>query len=200
MFFEEMAVASPSSVQHLISYEMITATPPYEFRIPMIGNILRGIESSPMTARKEEKTVKGRLEVWADIGRLRNRIEPKLRVALKRILKAHLGDRWISPVLLAVPEQKRKQLEGVDANEILENRLLLTELMVVVHNNWTYFRSFETAIKTQRLTKEKMSVLLDFLNAHREDAHASQVNDIDKVAVGVVAETLDRVLDAFLKD
>lgn len=130
---------------------------------------------------------------------LRNRLEPKLRRYIKRVLKAHLGpDKWISPLLKTVPSSEREKLDGVDKDVILQDRLYLMNLLQVVEQNWDYFKGLEATIPTCRVTKANFGTLISFVNAHREDAHAKQVSEADLATLKIVVSAIDTRKQMFL--
>jgi hypothetical protein len=134
-----------------------------------------------------------------EVSALRNLLEPKLRRAIRSMLFAHLGSGWIRAVLDAVPEEQRKQLQGVDAEKILGERLFLQNLITVVVTGWDkYFKAFESGAPSERVSKEAMKVLLEYINAHREDAHAKPISEADAAALRIAVGALDQALDRFL--
>lgn len=137
----------------------------------------------------------------ADLGKLRNRLEPKLRILVKRSLKMHRGDAWIREVLKVLPEQQRKQTEGVDADTILRDHTYLTTLITLIHTKWNeYFKAFEAGSRKTRLTREQVKVLLDYINAHREDAHAGALEDGELATLKIAVTALERAVDRQLED
>lgn len=138
---------------------------------------------------------------WASISALRNRLEPKLRIFLRRTLKAHLGaERWIDPILKAIPTKERERLQGVDRNEILERRLFLLNLVTVVDQNWDIFKSFESAVPERRVTKDQFRVLIEYVNAHREDAHAKPVSGPEIAAVEISVKAIEAAIEHIICD
>lgn len=137
----------------------------------------------------------------ADLGKLRNRLEPKLRILVKRSLKMHRGDAWIREVLKILPEQQRKQTEGVDADTILRDHTYLKTLITLIHTKWNeYFKAFEAGSPRTRLTREQVKVLLDYINAHREDAHAGALEEGELATLKIAVTALERAVDRQLED
>ena len=56
------------------------------------------------------------------------------------------------------------------------------------------------AEKEHQVSKEAISVLLKFINAHREDAHAKAVSPAEVAAVKTAAAVLNAALDRYLDD
>jgi hypothetical protein len=137
----------------------------------------------------------------AEVGRLRNRLEPKLRVFIKRTLKTHLGAKWIQFVVTALPESMREQCIGVDAEKILNERLFLANLVTILQTGWDkYFKVLESGPSSQSVKKASVQVLLDYVNTHREDAHAKAVSGADFAALQVAVKALEGALTRHLQD
>jgi hypothetical protein len=140
-------------------------------------------------------------ELLADLGRLRNRLEPKLRRFVRLQLKAHRGAQWIQPILEALPRERRAQCEGIAADEILRTRLFLLDLITVVHIHWgKYFAAFEAGPPRDRLTREQVKVLLDYVNTHRPDAHAGEISAGQVASLRIAIEALEKAVDRHLDD
>lgn len=194
-FFKEAVASAPEYSKHLQEYQLVTADPP-NFRVPFLKRHMVGAKS-PVRVQTPE----GNSSMWAEIGSLRNRLEPKLRVFVKRTLKAHLGpDRWIDPVLEAMDEKQRKQVQGVGSDEILADRIFLLTLIHVISKNWDKFKSLQAGPLDRQVTKDQINVLLTYVNAHREDAHAKDVSAAELAALRVVVEVLDAVVSRHLED
>ncbi len=137
----------------------------------------------------------------ADISKLRNRLEPKLRILVKRALKMHRGDAWIRELLAVLPAERRKQCEGVDADTILRERTYLLDLITLLHTRWSdYFAAFESGPPKTRLTREQVKVLLDYVNTHREDAHAGALEEAELATLKIAVTALERAVDRQLED
>jgi type I restriction enzyme R subunit len=147
---------------------------------------------------RPERTVDVR--TLMEVSALRNTLEPKLRKAVRQILRAHLGDKWIEPVVQSLPEEQRRALIGVDAEKILAEHLYLTNLLALVRREWSkvFSKAFGAGPKENRLSIEQMVVLLDYVNAHREDAHGKPVSETEVATLKIAVTALERALDAFL--
>ncbi len=137
----------------------------------------------------------------ADIGKLRNRLEPELRRLVKRALKMQRGDTWIRELLAVFPAERRKQCEGVDGDTILRDRTYLLDLITLIHTKWKdYFSAFESGPPKTRLTRDQVKVLLDYVNTHREDAHAGALEDADLATLKIAVTALERAVARQLED
>lgn len=146
----------------------------------------------------EEDTAFRRL---AELGFHRNRIEIKLRKFIKRVLIASKGPaRWIDPVLSSLPTERREKLAGVDRDVILQQHLFLLDLLTIVLKNWQSFVHLEQQPGQSRVSKPQFDVIVDFLNKHREDAHAKDIDEATLTSVSLAATTLEAALDPYLAD
>lgn len=120
---------------------------------------------------------------------------------MKRALKMHRGDGWIRDVLAVFPEARRKQCEGTDADTILRERTFLSDLITIIHTKWNdYFKAFETGSPKTRLTRAQVKVLLDYVNTHREDAHAGALEEAELATLKIAVTALERAVDRQLED
>ncbi len=137
----------------------------------------------------------------AEVGKLRNTLEPLLRKFIKRQLKAHLGAKWAKPLFEALPEQQREQLVGVDADKVLAEHLFLANLVALLHKGWDrYFKVLESGPPAQSVKKASVEVLLDFVNVHREDAHAKDISKATVAAHHLAVTALVEALERHLQD
>lgn len=195
--FMEFASEDPQLKHHLDQYGLLEwhdGIP--SLRIAVIGRFLRNerrLVASKSQGAKETEWA----GMVAEISRLRNALEPKLRRYIKRTLKAHLGsERWIDPVLNSVPSPRRDKLQGVDRDEILSDKLFLLDLVQIIEGNWDkYFKPLEP-----RLNKLQFSTLARYINDHRADAHAKSTTPAEVQTIAVICETLNSVLDESLED
>jgi hypothetical protein len=199
-FFREVARGEPSWIEHLVQYGLV-GEDPLRLRIPLLASHLRRREENRAprgSSGAEQETV---LDALADHGRLRNRLEPKLRRFIKRQLQAHVGPKWISFVLDAVPSEERKRLEGVDKDEILQTRLLLSHLVTVLDTHWPkYFSVLESGDPAKAVKKHHVRVLLDYVNTNRQDAHAKPLEKAQTAALEIAVTALESAIDAYLAD
>lgn len=199
--FGELAAGDPQLKHHLDQYGLLR----WEGEVPrlgiaVVGNFLRSSRRTPRRAAPDQEEPEW-LELVTEESRLRNRLEPKLRRYVKRTLRAHLGsERWIDPILAAVPSERREKLKGVDRDEILADRLFLSDLITVVEVNWDkYFKALESSTK-HRIEKAQVSLLLKYVNAHRADAHAKATSQTDVLTLAIVCQTLDAALHEAIEE
>lgn len=113
---------------------------------------------------------------WAEelavISRRRNILERRLRDLIHFTLKVRLpsGESWIERVLRALPEERRKELGGLAAGNIME-RLFWRELTQVISRDWEIFAS-------TFVDKKKFQLTMELLN-ERPDTHAKTVDLAD---------------------
>ena len=201
-FFQEVAREVPQYAEHLRAYGLIAGEPP-ELAYPFLGSYLRGRAADKQKLTKEDAHPDPSDGAdLLEISGLRNRMEPKLRRYIKRVLKAHLGsDRWIDPIIAVLPDQQRKQCQGVAADTILNERLLLSNLMTVLDQNWTnYFKHLEAAVPAERISRSQLAVLLEYVNAHREDAHAKAVSEASIAGVRLAVPLLEKAIERYLDE
>jgi hypothetical protein len=201
--YQEYADEMPQTVEHLKAYRLIGGNPA-RLTIPFLIQYLKGNKSG----MKAADAVKGAEapdvipnEDLLEVSRLRNRLEPKLRRFIKRVLKSYYGpDKWITPVLAVVPTAERDKLAGVDRNVILNERLFLLNLLGVMQANWEQFKGLEATVPAKRVTKNNVSTILDFVNSHREDAHAKPISPADLATLKIAVGALEAAIDEFLRD
>lgn len=199
-FFQELADDSPNYAEHLRAYALVDDGPPPRLRIPLLRSCLvrrpKSVEHAGSSRKLDPPD-----DRLTEISVLRNRLEPLLRRYVKRTLKAHLGpERWIDPILKTIPTKERDRLQGVDRDEILAQRLFLLNLVTVIDQNWNLFQGLEACPPDKRVTKKQVSVLLEYVNAHREDAHAKDVSDADLATLRVVVAAVEGAVAYMLED
>jgi hypothetical protein len=117
------------------------------------------------------------------------------------LLKALFGNyRWIDPVMDSIPSDSRKRLQGVDKDIILGERLFLKDLINILCSNWERFKHLEATIPEKQVTRDQMKVLLDYVNVHREDAHAKPVPEQTVITLAICVSALKRSLGEYLAD
>lgn len=200
----------PDLSAHLRSYGLVHGNPP-ELAMGFLASYLRSKKllerassavddaaADDAATEVEEDTVFRRL---AELGFHRNRIEMKLRKFIKRVLIASKGPaRWIDPILSSLPTERREKLAGVDKDVILQQHLFLLDLLTVVLRNWQSFVHLEQQPGQSRVSKSQFDVIVDFLNKHREDAHAKDIDQATLAGVSLAATTLEAALDPYLAD
>jgi hypothetical protein len=206
--FTELAEADPELMHHLDEYGLLGWSEGVPMlRIAVVGKFLRRRARAAGKLAQGARAQGAKLEApsdWlsrvTDISLLRNTLEPKLRRYIKRTLKASLGpERWIDPILEVLPPPEVARLKGVDRDEILNERLLLSNLIAVIEHNWGKFMSLGYSSRN-RLEKYQITILLKYINAHRADAHANDVSEAEVATLAVICQTLNAALDEQLED
>lgn len=207
--YDLAAAAAPRALQHLVSYGLVAedgADGP-RVRVPALLAFLRSEPHAPSQS-DQVGVVRGLaapltddLDLLAENGKARNEIERKLRRFVRRVLRTRHGDSWIRCVLECVPEEQRKLLAGVDADKILNDRLFLPTLLVVIEKNWANcFDVLQKAEKQLAVTKEAIAVLVQHLNANRDDAHAKVTSVATVASVQLAADALRVAIERYLDD
>ncbi len=201
-FFTEMSAQYPEYAQHLKAYSLVTDDPP-RISIPLLEKFLVRHPNSevPLAPSAPPLSSGTFVDHLLSLSELRNRLEPRLRTYIKRTLKAHLGpERWIDPILKIIPSKERDKLQGIDRDTILSERLFLLNLITAIEQNWEYFKGLEACPPDRRITRDQFKVLLEYVNAHREDAHAKQLEGAELVAVTLVVDAVERAIAFLLED
>jgi hypothetical protein len=193
----------PHAEHHLEAYGLAQGDPPH-LAIPFLRTYIQteSRRTVKIRAGERDEAASGELseEDLVKISRLRNRLEPKLRRFIRMVLIAQKGaDRWIDVVLATIPEERRKRLQGVDARTILEQRVYLLDLIQIIDSNWEAFKHLEAADPKDQISRAQMKALLEFVNTHREDAHAKPVSAADLSTMQIVVPNLIRALDRYLE-
>jgi hypothetical protein len=206
--FREYAADLPESVQHLRAYNLLDASGE-RISIGVVQSYLRSLDAGRSRAGgsgeisvKERQPAVGTeewLRLLSDLNSLRNRLEPKLRRFVRLILVSQLGpERWIDPVMKSIPSSRREQLQGVDRDEILNNRLFLLDLLQIMASEWERFKHLEAREPQKRLTRASLTVLLEFVNAQRQDAHAKPTDSDDVTATALACQALENAIADYL--
>jgi len=204
--FASVEVTTPELSAHLRGYGLVSSAKP-ELSMQFLAHFLRcrqklmvavDADAGAVESQSDSDELFGRL---ARLGFHRNNIEIKLRRFIKRVLIASKGPaRWIDLVLAAIPSERKEKLAGVDRNEILSDHLYLLDLLNVVVKNWPAFAHLEQQPGQLRVTKTQFEVIVDFLNRHREDAHAKCIEPAALTSVVLAAQTLESAIDPYLID
>ena len=136
-----------------------------------------------------------------EIGFERNILEFKLRVFVKRNLKAHFGaSNWINQVLSSLPNERREKLAGIGADTILDKHIYFLDLINVIRRNWEKFDHLEKADPQTRVSKSQLITMLEFINSQRADAHAKEIAQSDLVTFRITIQSLHKIIDLYLDD
>lgn len=199
----------PSLSAHLRSYGLVEKSPP-ELAYSFVGAFLRNRRATEAVGESlverdnliTNKLTKGELDGnLSELSALRNSLEPRLRKFVKIIFMAQKGAaRWIDPLLDGIPEERRRKLNGVAGNVILNEHLFLLDLLQIITKNWQFFKQLESQPAQSRITCTQFEVLLDFINRHREDAHAKDLPAADLASVRIAVQTIDAAIRPYLDD
>lgn len=203
--------AAPDFSAHLRAYGLVRGSPP-ELSMQFVASYLKNKKAISKSVSMDSEdsddasseSVAGEdsvLNRLSNLGFHRNKVEIKLRRFIKRVFIASKGpSRWIDPILSAVPSERREKLVGIDRDLILRENLFLLDLLNIILKNWSSFVHLEQQPGQARVSKSQFEVLVDFLNKHREDAHAKDVEEATIVAVALAASTLEAAIDPYLVD
>ena len=198
-FFADMLRQVPQYGEHLCSYGLVELDPP-RILMPYLKSYLRaekarerGIPSGPSEVDLDLT------ELLAEIGRLRNQLEPRLRRFIKQMLKAKFGaTKWFERLAESIPSERRSKLIGLDADVVLEEYLYFSDLAAVLDKHWDVFKVLESAPSEKQVTREYIKVLMHFVNKSRADAHARQVTPVEVAAVRVAVQSLDAAISDYI--
>ncbi|MBL8155341.1 MAG: hypothetical protein JNM70_14250 [Anaerolineae bacterium] len=131
-------------------------------------------------------------EFWSKSSALRNDLEYRLRRLVRLFLKQKYAKEWGRHVRDYLPEKRKTLLSNVDDENLL-SELYLSELIVIIEQNWAAFTAFEQ----YRLPKHKVQTYLQFINETRGDAHAKPMTEQDIHTLRVFVNAFDEILRQF---
>lgn len=191
--FKFLSSSDPLLTKHLISYSLLDRSGT-SFVTGYMQTFIRDQGSAVIEDGDN-------IELLVEIGRLRNALEPKLRKLIKRVLRQCLGpERWIDPVIKMLPEQERQKCQGLSSDDIIAKKTFLIQLLSVIIDNWASFCFFEKANQKDKVTKEQFKVILEYINAHREDAHAGEISGPQMATLRIAVAAINKSVSAFLAD
>jgi hypothetical protein len=204
-YFRDALREMPEYTKHLQEYQLVTAEPP-AIRVPFLKRYLTAPPApvalaATAASTHELREPQAHTDEWAEIGLSRNALEIMLKRYIKRTLKAHLGpEQWIKPLLAVIPDNERKKLEGIAADEILNCRLLFPSLIQVIYSNWEMFKGLAYGPPDRVATRDQFKVLLEYVNAQRKDAHAKPVTTAELASFRIAVEAIQGVVARQLED
>jgi hypothetical protein len=198
--YREFEREVPEYTEHLRSYELVTDQPPRLAMTFLSGYLKPKAQDTVSQAAAINESIQQ--TAWdnklLEISQLRITFEPTLRRFVKMNLMAHEGaEKWINAVLTAVPEERRKKLSGIDRDQILQNYLFLPDLLNTVLKNWSCFAHLERNAGGSRITKPQFEILMNHVNANRQDAHPKPISDQELATLRVVYGALLSTLKAY---
>lgn len=185
--FSDIEQSARGEVGHLRKYGLVVDGD--EGPTITVRAIREYLAGSGGAQRSEEKA--SWIEEAADIGRMRNRLEPRLRAFVKQNLLARYGARWVDHL---TPHMKTKPHMGQTQEEILGS-LYLSDIVKVMTTEWECFKGLESLPPSARLSKKQLGVLIDYINAHRADAHARVPAKNELATIAVVCDAVENALD-----
>lgn len=184
--FNEFYAMSEKVIEHLIGYGLITNSGEnFHFTIKSIEKYIKEcsqIKNKPST--QKEKLLR--------ICELRNELEVNLRKIVNRTLKYKHGIEKAKEKFTSIisPPSRQKQLLTLNYNEIFKSSLYFEDLRKVVEKNWIDFEDIFNR------DKGKFKQYMSFINSHRADAHANNIQDEDLAILEISVNWLnDRITD-----
>lgn len=139
------------------------------------------------------------IELWKELNAIRNRLEPNLRKFVRQIFISRLGrERWFDPIWKILNEQQKDKLKVIDKDIILNEKLYLLDFITVILSNWDVFNILEKADKKVSLKKTHFEILANYVNAHREDAHAGEISQAEINAVALAAKSIYNAISGYI--
>lgn len=163
--FMEYANTSSLLIEHLVGYGLINEdNGNYYFTIEAVREYI-----SKKT--KIKKLLHSAEEKWAAVSERRNKIEYQLRKITRQVLLTHYGKKYISKIIESIPRERREKLQNVSEDELLNNNLYFSDLMIIITYRWSEFsRIFGD-------DKSRFSSDMEIINNFRIDAHAKEISE-----------------------
>ncbi|MFT3895473.1 MAG: hypothetical protein QM730_27940 [Anaerolineales bacterium] len=186
--FNEFVQMSHSMIEHLEGYGLIKEDRgKYHFRI-------NAVEKYVSEHTKIAKVLNTREEKWKEITLQRNVLETNMRMLVKRILKQRYGPSVAKEKFLEIISKAddKARLNTLAYNDIFELHLYFDDLRRVIMKNWDDFAQIFNK------DMEHFKYYSEFVNKHRIDAHA---NEIDDEFIGILLMALQwlrRQVDEYL--
>lgn len=174
--FNEFYQLSSTLIEHLTGYGLIAPSDiSFTFTIKSLKPYL--IESLRIKSKPTSFTDK-----IVRVTTLRNTLEMELRKLIKQNLKYKLGVEEAKSKFIEIisPPSRQKQLQSLNYNDIFNSKLYYEDLRKVIEKNWELFKTIFNNEKT------KFNQYMEFINSHRVDAHANEIDD-DNLAVLEIA-------------
>lgn len=186
--FEDLASLSNEFIEHLDGYGVICEdNGRYHFRIKAIENFVRERATvAKILTSKEDK--------WLEVSAQRNGLETKLRRLIKRTLKLRFGPEKAKEVFLEIislPE-KRSRLSNISYDDLFDSGIYFDELRKTIVKYWN---EFGQVFKNDR---EKFNLYMEYVNKHRVDAHANEIDDDEMGILLMSLEWLTKRVNEFL--
>lgn len=186
--FIELAELSNEFIEHLIGYGVICEeNENFFFRIKAIENYVRERATvSRILTTKEEK--------WAEVSAQRNKLESKLRKLIKRTLKLRFGTAKAKDVFLEIigSAERKVRLADINYDDVFESGIYFDELRKLVIKQWSEFG------QVFGNDKQRFNLHMEYINKHRVDAHANELDDEALSILLMSLEWLNKHVNEFL--
>jgi hypothetical protein len=181
---------SPSIIEHLDGYGLVHQyKDQYYFRIKVVQDFIK----ENVHKRKRLTT---KVEKWQAVTTSRNKLETTLRQTVKRALKAFYGADKGKDVFLMIisPPARQERLRDLNMEDLFgdSSELYFEDLRKVMIRHWTEFGKL---FSEDRFRFEQY---MQFVNKHRIDAHAKDLNDDDVALLQIACTWLQNHADSFL--
>lgn len=165
--FNEFVTISRSIIDHLEGYGLVQEeNGAFHFKIRAVENYLRELEDlGKALLTKEDK--------WREITTKRNNLESALRRTVKVTLKMNLGLVRAKEAFLEVvsPPDRQHKLSSLSLDEIFADEVYFEDLRKLVVKRWSLF------VMVFGNDRVKFDQYMQYVNQHRVDAHASDIDD-----------------------
>lgn len=164
--FGQLVNSSPRVAEHISGYGLVNTTDEqYYFKLKIVEDYINASNTKIKIGLSTE-------DKWSEISKRRNPLEKKLRGLASLLLKANygIGD-CKKRILGAIPEERRKTIEHLEIEQILEEKYYFLDLMQLYVKE---FNVFENIFDKQA---QKFYSTMDHINRTRPDAHAKELND-----------------------
>lgn len=179
---------SPSIIEHLKGYGLIEEDSGlYHFKIKTVQEYI--IE---MSSRK--KILNTKEDKWREITAQRGLLESDLRKVIKLVLKTYYGAAQAGEEFLKIiPSDRRNSLLGLEFDKILSDNSYFDELRKIIIKHWEKFG------KIFNNDKENFEFYMNFINKHRIDAHAKEIDEENLNVLLLAICWIQRNINDYLK-
>lgn len=186
--FDELVSLSSELIEHLDGYGVICEdNGRYYFRIKTIENYIRerATVAKVLTTREEK---------WSEISAQRNGLETKLRKLIKHTLKLRFGQNKAKSIFLEIigSADRKDKLSNVSYDDLFESGIYFDELRKLIIKNWDEFG------QVFKKDKEHFNLYMEYVNKHRIDAHANELDDETLGILLISLEWLTKRVNEFL--
>ncbi|MHA1676641.1 MAG: hypothetical protein ACTSU6_05625 [Candidatus Njordarchaeales archaeon] len=189
--FYQIAGKYPSYTAHLIGYGILEyINGDYCFKMESVKEYLS-------KKHRFEKTDSSQKEMLLEISERRNMLEPTLRKIIRQLLLAGYGEAQARDEFLQVMDEKRRgELANLTYAELFnanKAKIYFDDLKKIVLKHWVIFKNI------LNLNKAEFEKSMNFINAHREDAHAKEITQGEmayyRICITKIEESVNQYLD-----